>query len=68
MGREQELIEGHDARDPVAAIDQDAKIARERPGIAGDRDEPRDFGLGKHRGLRRGACPRRIENDCIVGF
>jgi hypothetical protein len=36
MGRVQELVDRHDARDAVAAIDEDAEIARERPRIAGD--------------------------------
>jgi len=30
VGREQELIDGHDTADSVAAIDEDAKVARER--------------------------------------
>ncbi len=34
VGREQELIDGHNAADPVAAIDEDAEVAREGAGIA----------------------------------
>ena len=60
MRREQELIDRGDPRDAVTAIDQDAEIASERSRIAGDRHEPWHLRLGKRLGLRRSACPRRI--------
>src|SRR4026208_2237315 len=51
MRREEELIHGNDAREAIAAIYQDAEIARERSGIAGDGDELRNLGSGKLLGL-----------------
>ena len=68
MRREQELVDRRDAGDAVAAIDQDAEIAGERAGIAGDGHEHRHVRLGKRRGLRRGAGARRIEHHRVVGF
>ena len=68
MRREQELIDRRDAGDAVAAIDQDAEVAGERAGIAGDGDDLRHVRLGERLGLRRGAGPRRIEHHRVVGF
>ena len=67
MRREQELVHGNNAADAVATIDQDAKIARQRSRIAGDRHDFRDFGCGKLLGLSRCSRPRRIEHDGIIG-
>ena len=54
MRREQELIDRGDARDAVAAIDQDAEVASERARIAGHGDDVRYVRLGECLGLRRG--------------
>ena len=68
MRREQELIDRRDARDAVAAIDQDAEVAGKRAWIAGHGDDFRYVRLDECPGLRRGAGPRRIEHHGVVGF
>ena len=60
MQREEELIDRRDARDAVAAIDQDAEVAGKRAWIAGRGDDLRYFRLGECPDLRRGAGAPRI--------
>ena len=60
LGREQELVDRQDARQPVAAIDQDARVAGKRRRIAGHRD---DFGTRRPRRAPRPAPWRRPRAD-----
>src|SRR3990170_8201307 len=53
MRREEELIDRHDAGDAVAAIHQNAEVARQRARVAGDRDELRHLRFCKLLRLRR---------------
>jgi hypothetical protein len=68
MGREEELIDRHDARDAIAAIDEDAEIARERAGIARHRHKLRHARFGESFGLRGGAGTRWVEHHGVIGL
>ena len=61
MRRVSKLVDGRDALDFVAALDQDARIAGKGRDIAGHRDHERHFARRKPFGLSLRALPRRIE-------
>ena len=68
MRRIKELIDRRHARETITAVDEDAGVAREGRGIAGDRDHR---GHGRCRQLARlrlGALPRRIEHHGVEPF
>src|SRR5579871_2367912 len=60
-----ELIDWDDALDPIAAIDQDPRIADEGRNIAGDRNHDGSLACGKLKRLRLRALSRRIEHDYV---
>ena len=60
-----ELVDRLNPVQPVSAVDQDAGVARESRGVAGDRDRPGHPGDREHLGLRPGAGARRIEDHGV---
>ncbi len=66
MRREQELVDGDDASDAVAAVDEDAHVAGAGGRIARHHHHRLDLGLGQRLGLGLGPGARRIEHDGIV--
>ena len=65
MRRVAELIDRRDRREPVAAVDQKAHVARERRRIARHRDDDRHAARGELARLRLRALARRIEHDGV---
>ena len=65
MVGEEELVDGSDGLDCVAAIDEDAQVARERCRIAGDDREAADLGGCERFRLRLGTRERRVEDRGI---
>ena len=65
IGRPCEGVEGPHLDEPVAAVNDGARIAREGRRVARDRDEPRHAARGKGAGLRQRPRVGRIENDRI---
>ena len=65
MGGMPELIDRRHRRQPIAAIDQNAGIAREGRRIARHRDDDGNGALGKLARLRLGALARRIEHHGV---
>ncbi len=68
MMRPGELVDHLDAVEAIAAIDEDARVAREGRGIAGNADQHRRLGGGECLRLFRGAGARRIEDDGVVAI
>ena len=60
-----ELVHRHDPLQHVAAVDEDARVAGEAGGIAGDRRDARHLRGGKRLRLRLCAGARRIEDDPV---
>ena len=56
-----ELVDRRDAIDAIAAVDEDAQVAREGRRIAGDGDDPPNPGLRQRSGLCLGARARWVE-------
>ena len=65
MRRVAELIDRRHALEPVAAIDQDPRVARECRGIARHRDHDRHLARRELLRLRLRALPRRIEHHGV---
>src|ERR1044071_6198856 len=65
MLRPQKLVYGRDGSHDIAAIDQDARIARKALGVAGDIGNPADLRLGELFDLCLCACSRRIQRDGV---
>ncbi len=61
-----ELIDRRHALQPVAAVDQDTRVAGEGCGIARDRNHHADLACRELKALRLRALARRIEHDRIV--
>ena len=57
-----ELVDRRDAGQPVAAVDQGPRVAREAAGVAGDGDHRGQPGPGELPGLLFGAGARRVED------
>src|SRR5262245_61416606 len=68
MRRITELIDRRDAREPVAAIDQNARVARKGRGIAGYGDHERYARRGERARLRLGTLARWVEYDGVEAF
>src|ERR1700739_3216226 len=66
MRRMTKLIDGRDALDAKAAVDQCPRVAREGRGVAGYSDHDRDFARRELLDLRLRALPRRVEHDGVV--
>src|SRR5271154_3460418 len=66
MRRVTELVDRRHRLDPVAAIDENPCIARERRDVAGDRDHHGDLACRELKALRLRALPRRVEYDSVV--
>ena len=67
MRRPEELVDRHQFLQPVSAVLQGARVAREAAGIAGAIDDPRHLRAGEFGDLRGGARARRIEHDGVEG-
>ena len=65
MGRKAELVKRRDLAERVAALDENARIAREALGVAGDRDDDGNAARRERPRLRLGAGARRIEHDGV---
>ena len=65
MNRIAELVERRHLQEAVAAVEQDARVARKRGGIAGYGDDRRSCAARKHARLRLRALPGRIEDHGI---
>ena len=65
MGGMAELVDRRDRVEPIAAVDQDAGVAREGRRIARHRDDDGNGALGKLARLRLGALARRIEHHRV---
>src|SRR5512143_2147127 len=63
MLRPQKLVYGGDGPHAVAALDQDACIARETARVTGNIGDARDLRFRQLRDLRLGASARRIQRD-----
>ena len=62
-----ELVHRHDALQRVAAVDEDAGVAREACRIAGNAGDARHAGSGERFRLCLGSGPRRIDDDAVEG-
>src|ERR1700691_2942628 len=72
MGRKAELVKRRRRLDPKAAVDENARVAGEGRGIAGDRHNQRQSGCGKRarlleRARARWIDKRRVESSELVG-
>ena len=65
MGGMPELVHRCNRNQPIAAIDQQADIARKGRRIARHRDDDGHGALGKLARLRLGALARRVEHQGI---
>src|ERR1051326_7766819 len=60
-----ELVDRGDLIEPVAALDENARVAREGRGVARHRDDERHLRTGEPLRLRERALARRIEHDGV---
>src|SRR5262245_59174575 len=60
-----ELVDRRDLSDPVAAFDQDLRVAREGCGVAGAADDERNAALRQLLRLRERALAWWVEHDCV---
>ena len=65
MGRMAELVDRRDRGEPIAAVDQHARVARKRRRIARHRDHERHGAVGELARLRLRALTRRIEHHGV---
>src|SRR5581483_3181006 len=65
MRRVAELVDGRYGLEPVATIDQQAGVASEGGGVAGDSDDNRNLACSEFLGLRLRALARRVEHHAI---
>lgn len=65
MGRVAELVDRHHGLDPITAIDEQPRVAREGRDVAGNCDDDRHLACGKLERLRLRALTRRIEHHGV---
>src|SRR5580704_2303064 len=65
MGGVAELVDRRDVREAIAAVDEDASVAREGRSVAGHGNDIGHGALGEFARLRLGALTRRIEDDGV---